>query len=115
MYGVGNLYAYATHDALVASEGPSPAGIRTFVYNSTFLNLRDSDWCHIEEGTHLNLPEFWNNQVHSPTGKGTGQPCRGGNNTVSGPMADAEATAQATAILAPWPKTAEAAGGRGRP
>ena len=92
--------------SLIASEGPSPLGIRTFFYNSTFLNLRDADWCNINEQTHLNLPQFWNNRVHSPSGNATGPTCHGGNNTKFLPMPDAEATQKAYAILAPFPKAA---------
>ena len=117
VYGVGNLYAYVINGpfngccagvsaSLIASEGPSPLGIRTFFYNSTFLNLRDADWCNINEQTHLNLPQFWNNRVHSPSGKETGPTCHGGNNTLFLPMPDAEATQKASAILAPFPKAA---------
>jgi len=103
-YGVGNVYGYTTGSSLVGSEGPSPVGIRTFFYNSTFLNLRDSDWCNVAERTHLNLPQFWNNKVHSPTGKATGGVCNGGNNTFFAPMPNAEATATAAAVLSPYPK-----------
>ena len=77
-----------------------------FADNSTFLNLRDSDWCNINEETHLNLPQFWGNEVHSPGGKATGPVCRGGNTTFFGPMPNAEATAKAKAVLAPFPRPA---------
>jgi hypothetical protein len=95
VFGAGNLYAYTTNGqyngccsavsgALIAGEGPSPTGVRTFFYNSTFLNLRDADWCNNRELTKLNLSQFWNNEVHSPTGKATGPACNGANNTISG-------------------------------
>ena len=103
-YGVGNVYGYVTSSSLVGSEGPSPVGIRTFFYNSTFLNLRDSDWCNVAERTPLNLPQFWNNKVHSPTGKPTGGVCNGGNNSFFVPMPNAEATATAAAVLMPYPQ-----------
>jgi hypothetical protein len=108
VYGVGNLYGYTTSGSLIISEGPvSPLGIRTFFYNNTFLNQRDSDWCNMNSwnnGTRLNLTQWWSNEVHSPTGEATGQGCRGGNNTIRGPMPDTEATARATAILLPYPR-----------
>jgi hypothetical protein len=44
VYGVSNLYAYTTSAYLISSEGPSPLGLRTFFYNSTFLNIHDHDW-----------------------------------------------------------------------
>jgi hypothetical protein len=117
VYGVGNIYAYTTDPhivyglsvsnsggAMISSEGPSPTGIRTFFYNNTMLNLKDSDWCHNRERTRLNLTQFWNNRVHSPSGVQTGPSCAGGNNTVSPPMPLAETTAMARATLLPYPR-----------
>jgi hypothetical protein len=105
VYGVGNMYAYTTTGNLIHSEGPSPLGIRTFFYNCTFLSFRDADWCSISEETHLNLTQFWNNNVHSPSATSTGHSCpNGGNTTFVLPMLDADATIQATRILAPYPK-----------
>ena len=44
VYGVGNLHAYSTQGGyMLQSEGPSPLGIRSFYYNTTYLNFRDSD------------------------------------------------------------------------
>ena len=104
IYGVGNLYAYTAEDYMLAGEGPSPLGIRTFYYNSTFLDYRDSDWCHDRDPGGRSLPQFWGNMVHSPTGKATVKNCHGGNNTILGPMPDAQATELAMAILAPFPR-----------
>lgn len=104
IYGVGNLYAYAAEGNLLASEGPSPEGIRTFYYNSTFLDYRDSDWCKTYDPGGLKLPQFWGNKVHSPNGTATVKSCHGGNNTQFGPMPDSQATQLATAILAPFPR-----------
>lgn len=111
VYGVGNIYAYTgTYEAytgtyaLIASEGPSPLGIRTFFYNSTFLLLSDSEWCKEAEHTRLNLTQFWYNDVHTPSGVATGPACNGGHNRISKPMPDAEVTVRATAMLLPYPK-----------
>lgn len=83
VYGVNNMYAYATSgygapQALIASEGPSPLGIRTFFYDNTILLDKDDMWCKAEERTHLNLTVFSNNAVHTPSGgngSATGNVC----------------------------------------
>ena len=81
VYGVNNLYAYATSgygapQALISSEGPSPLGIRTFFYGNTILLDKDSVWCYAHERTHLNLTTFSDNEVHTPSGSnGTGDVC----------------------------------------
>ena len=72
--------------------------------NNTMLNLADTDWCRNSEQTRLNLTQFWDNRVHSPTGTMKGPTCRGGNNTVSKPQPVADSTAMAEAILAPYPR-----------
>ena len=117
VYGVGNIYAYTTSNpcvfgltvsdcaTMISSEGPSPTGVRTFFYNNTMLNLADTDWCRNSEHTHLNLTQFWNNDIHSPTGTKKGPTCRGGNNTVSTPQPIADTTAMASFILAPYPQS----------
>ena len=117
VYSVNNLYAYTTLAGwMVSSEGPSPLGTRTFYVNATFLNLRDSDWGQIDsymntfKEEHMNLTQWWNNSVHSPTGKATGPPAKGGGNTFAGPMPDAQATALARDILAPYPRGPTATG-----
>ena len=60
VYGVGNLYAYASAGAaggggpvIILNEGPSPLGIRTFFYNDTFLLASDSTWCDVHGGLNL--------------------------------------------------------------
>eukprot|EP01050_Picozoa_sp_SAG11_P013818 SAG11_NODE_1644_length_4526_cov_1.563813_3_plen_152_part_00 len=89
---------------MIASEGPSPTGIRTFFYNCTVLNAQDHAWLENIEVTKLDLPQFWDNYVHSPTGNATGPACHGGNNTILTPMADSVAIERSAAILAPYPK-----------
>ena len=87
VYGVGNVYAYTTSTpcvvglsatpcggVMVHAEGPSPTGIRTFFYNDTLLLASDSTWCTVDGAR--NLTQFWNNSVHTPSGKGTGARCR---------------------------------------
>ena len=113
VYMVGNLYAYTTLAGfMISSEGPSALGTRTFVVNSTFMNLRDSDWGQIDSymnyfpEEHMNLTQWWNNSVHSPTGKTTGPAAKGGGNCFSGPLSDQKATDLAATILAPYPKSA---------
>ena len=59
---------------IIHNEGPSPLGIRTFFYNDTLLLASDSTWCTVDGA--LNLTQFWNNSVHTPSGKGTGARCR---------------------------------------
>ena len=113
VYGVGNLYAYTVGAHIISSEGPSPLGIRTFFYNSTFLNAGDGDWCTVSDEQQLMLPQFWNNSVHSPTGKSTGTWCpHGGNTTFATPMPAAQATAIGTAVLAPYPRSSPFSGRR---
>jgi len=112
VYGVGNIYGYTSSAnpaglrALLASEGPSPTGIRTFFYENVFLNMLDSDWCNCPENWQ-NLTQFWSNEVHSPGGK-AGRPdlCHGGNNTLHTPLTPAAATQRASSILAPYPMAA---------
>ena len=111
VYGIGNLYAYTTAAGfMISSEGPSPLGLRTFYANCTFLNLRDADWGQIDSymnkwpEEHMNLTQWWNNKVHSPTGKATGPMAKGGGNTFSGPMNDQDTIELVRSILAPYPK-----------
>ena len=113
VYGINNLYAYTTLAGfMISSEGPSPLGTRTFYVNSTFLNLRDSDWGQIDSymnyfhQEHMNLTQWWNNSIHSPTGKRTGPMAKGGGNTFSTPMPDQRATELGRAILSPYPRSA---------
>jgi len=54
----------------------------------------------------LNLTQFWHDDVRSPTGQHLGPFCPGGGNVVSKPMQNAQATALASRILAPYPKAA---------
>jgi hypothetical protein len=114
VYSVNNLYAYSTSgygadQALIHSEGPSPLGIRTFVYGNTILLESESHWCKHTESTHLNLTQFWDNRIHAPgAGNTTGPRCRGGGNAVTGPMLDADVTARAKTLLAPYPRPADA-------
>jgi hypothetical protein len=107
VYGINNIYAYTTNAGwMISSEGPSPLGTRTFYNNNTFLNLRDSDWGQIDsymnyfKEEHMNLTQWWNNSVHSPTGKNTGPHCNGGGTSFQPPMLDSDVTALATRILA---------------
>jgi hypothetical protein len=58
------------------------------------------------EHPNRDLAQFWNNTVHSPTGRATGALCNGGNNTLAGPMADTDATGMAHILLAPYPRAA---------
>lgn len=60
VYGVGNLYAYASAGGaggggpvIIHNEGPSPLGIRTFFYNDTFLLALDSTWCDVYGSLNL--------------------------------------------------------------
>lgn len=56
VYGVGNLYAYASAGGapvIIHNEGPSPLGIRTFFYNDTFLLASDSTWCDVDGALNL--------------------------------------------------------------
>ena len=106
--GVGNMYYFTDgQGAMIFSEGPSPTAIRTFFANSTFLNTRDSSWCGNAEQTRLNLTQFWDNKVHSPTGAATGGHCNGGGTSLFPQMPAGSATALAAEILAPYPKAAQ--------
>jgi hypothetical protein len=110
VYGVNNMYAYTTLAGwMISSEGPSPLGTRTFYYNNTFLNFRDSDWGQIDSymnyfpEEHMNLTQWWNNSVHSPHAENTGPRCNGGGTVFKLPMPNADVTAFAARLLAPYP------------
>ena len=107
--GVGNVYYFADgQGAMIFSEGPSPTGIRTFFANNTFLNKYDASWCRNGEQTKLNLTQFWDNKVHSPTGVATGSHCNGGGTSLFSQMPIGSAAALAAEILEPYPKVASA-------
>ena len=54
--------------ALIASEGPSPLGTRTFFYGNTILLDRVDMCCREHEATHLNLTVFSDNEVRPTRG-----------------------------------------------
>ena len=68
-----------------------------------------ADWGQIDSymnyfpEEHMNLTQWWNNSVHSPNGQNTGPHCKGGGSQFKLPMLDADVTALATQILAPFP------------